>query len=113
MRENTVDNNRNSYKRHRYVIVNPVRFFIFVLVSTLIIAFAGYSLLSIGNAEAAQADTYAQVVIQEDDTLWDIATAYNPEYRGDVRNLICDIYEINDIGADDIHPGDIVFVPIY
>lgn len=100
-------------RQHHYRIVNPIRFFLFILISTLIIAFAGYGLLNIGKAEAAQVSTYAQVVIQQDDTLWDIATSYNPNYHGDTRNLVHEIYEINDINASDVHPGDVIFVPVY
>ncbi|MBQ6388268.1 MAG: LysM peptidoglycan-binding domain-containing protein [Mogibacterium sp.] len=99
-------------RKHSYRITNPVRFFIFILLSIMIIVFAGYSIIGAGNAEAATARKYAQVTIQENDTLWDLACSYNPE-RLDIRDIVHEIYDINDISADDIHPGDVVFIPVY
>ena len=98
-------------KRH-YRIVNPVRFFIFILITVLMITFAGYSLLNAGKAEAAAPARYAKVVIQENDTLWDIASAYNPDAT-DVRDIIYEIYDFNNIDANNLQPGDVVFVPVY
>lgn len=97
--------------RHHYRIVNPVRFFFFILLSVMIIIFAGYGLLNIGSAEAASAETYAQVTISENDTLWEIADHYNPD--GDIRTIVHEIYEINGITADDVVPGLTISVPIY
>lgn len=97
--------------RH-YKIVNPVRFFIFILITVLFITFAGYSFLSAGKAEASAPVSYAKVVIQENDTLWDIASSYNPEVS-DVRGLVHEIYDFNKIDANNLQPGDIVYVPVY
>ena len=98
-------------KRH-YRIVNPVRFFIFILITVLMITFAGYSLLNSGKAEAAAPARYAKVVIQENDTLWEIASAYNPDAT-DVRDIIYEIYDFNNIDANNLQPGDVAFVPVY
>ena len=99
--------------RH-YRIVNPVRFFIFILITVLFITFAGYSLLG-GHKTEAQAEApvrYTKVVIQQDDTLWNIASSYNPEVS-DVRELVHEIYDYNGIDANNLQPGDIVYVPVY
>lgn len=100
-------------KRRHYRIVSPVRFFIFVMISIMIIVFAGYSLLSIGQAEAASANTYERVVVQENDTLWGLAEMYNPDADVSYRDIVHDICEVNDIGSGEIHPGDIVLIPVY
>ena len=100
-------------RKHHYRIVKPVRFFIFVLITTMVIVFAGYSLFSASHAEAADTTvTYAQVVIQDGDTLWDIAGSYNPE-KTDLRPVIHDIYDINGISDGEIHPGDVLLIPVY
>ena len=99
--------------RHHYRIADPVRFFIFILISIMILSFAGYSIIGAGNAEAAAVRTYAQVTIQDGDNLWDLVEQFNPDANIDVRYAIYDICEINDIDADSIKPGDTIFVPVY
>ena len=98
--------------RH-YRIVKPVRFFIFVLISIMIIIFAGYGLVNPGKASAATAESYARVVIQSDDTLWSLAELYNPDSDISYRDIVYDICDVNGIDAGDIHPGDVVYIPIY
>jgi len=100
-------------RKHYYRISNPVRFFIFVVISIMIVIFAGYTLSGASNAEAAAVKTYAQVTIHEGDNLWNIVEQYNPDSNINVENAIYDIYEINDISADEIVPGQVIFVPIY
>ena len=100
-------------RRHHYRIVNPFRFFIFILIISIGIIFAGYSIIGAGNAEAAVVSTYAQVTIQDGDNLWSIVEQYNPDAKIDTQSVIYDICEINDIDAGSIHPGDTIFVPIY
>lgn len=102
-----------STRRHHYRIANPFRFFVFILICMMIITFAGISIVGAADAQAADIRTYRQVVIQEDDNLWNIVERYNPDANINVRDAVYDIYEINDIDADDIQPGDEIFVPIY
>lgn len=99
-------------KHYKIMIVNPVRFFIFILITVFFITFAGFSLLSAGQAEASAPVRYAKVVIQENDTLWNIASSYNPE-QSDIRELVHEIYDFNNIDANNLQPGDIVYVPVY
>lgn len=98
---------------HHYRIVKPVRFFMFVLISIMIIVFAGYTVIGAGNAEAAAVRTYVQVTISEGDSLWNIIERCNKDANIDVQSAIYDVYEINDIDAADIQPGDKLFIPIY
>lgn len=99
-------------KSRHLKVVNPVRFFIFILISIMIIAFAGYSIAG-ARAEAAAVHTYAQVVIHEGDTLWDIVEEYNPNVHKSTRAIIREISETNDIDVNNIQPGDRIFVPVY
>ncbi len=100
-------------RKHHYRIANPVRFFVFILICILVIAFSAYVIVGRGNAEAAGVNTYAQVVVQDGDSRWNIVEKYNPDANIDIRNAIDDIYEINDINDGDIRPGDTIFVPVY
>ena len=100
-------------KRHRYKIVKPFRFFVFVLICSMIAIFATYAISGVGKADAATMTEYTQVKIQENDTLWDIVETYNPNSDLDVRSALYDIYEINDIDAESIRPGDVILVPVY
>jgi len=99
--------------RHHYRIANPVRFFIFILICTMLITFAGMTMISAGQAQAAAVNTYAQVTVQEDDTLWGLIEEHNPNANIDVRSAVYDVCEINDIDAGDIQPGDTLFIPVY
>ena len=100
-------------RRHHYRIVKPFRFFLFVTISIMILIFAGYTVIGAGNAEASTVRTYVQVTIDEGDSLWSIVERCNQGNSIDVQSAIYDIYEINDIDAADIHPGDKLFIPIY
>ena len=100
-------------RRHHYRIANPVRFFIFILICTMILTFAGFTLASAGRADAAAVHTYAQVTVTENDTLWSLAERCNPDANIDIRSAVYDICEVNDIDAGDIRPGDTLFIPVY
>ena len=100
-------------QRHNYRVVNPIRFFIFILISVLIIAFSFISIINRNSAEAASVNTYIQVVVQDSDNLWSIAEDYCDRDH-DIRELVNDICETNDIDSNEyLQPGDIIFVPLY
>ena len=100
-------------RRHHYRIVKPFRFFLFVVISIMITVFAGYTVIGAGNAEAAAVRTYVQVTIDEGDSLWSIVERCNKDANIDVQSAIYDVYDINDIDAADIQPGDKLFIPVY
>lgn len=98
---------------HRYRVVNPIRFFIFILVTVMFVAFFSISVINSTKAEAASIDTFMQVEIQEHDSLWSLAEQYC-NVNMDLRDYIDDICDINDIDSNDmLHPGDVLFVPLY
>ena len=103
----------NNSKRRRYTIVNPFRFFVFVLVCSMLSIFAVYAVSGSGKADAASLTKYTMIKIQDDDTLWNIVETYNPDGNVDIRSALYDLYKINDISADSIKPGDELLVPLY
>ena len=72
-------------RTHHYRIVKPFRFFLFVVISIMIIVFAGYTVVGAGNAEAASVRQYVQVTIGEGDNLWSIVERCNKDSRIDVQ----------------------------
>lgn len=100
-------------KGRRYRVVNPVRFFIFVLICVFTITFAGFALFDNSNADAASVNTYKQVTVEDNGTLWAIAEEYCIPTM-DVRDFIDEICEVNDISSNDfLQTGDVIFVPLY
>ena len=106
-------NEMKENRKHHYRIVKPFRFFLFVVISIMVIVFAGYTAIGAGNAEAAAVRSYVQVTIDEGDNLWSIVERCNKDAHIDVQSAVYDVYEINDIDAADIQPGDKLFIPVY
>ena len=100
-------------RKHRYTIVKPVRFFTFVFICIMAVTFTVYGIFGAGRVDAAAETKYTEVKIQDNDTLWNIIETYNPHADIDIRMALYDVYEINDITADSIMPGDVILVPIY
>ncbi len=96
----------------RYRLVSPIRFIVMTFICTTILIFGIAGLISSTHTQAASFDTFAQVEISENDTLWSIADEYS-DTGMDLRDVVGDICEINEISAGDIQPGDIIFVPVY
>ena len=111
MRERNANTSKSN--KRRYKIVKPFRFFIFVLICLMAVVLAGYGIIGSVRADAEPHVDYSKVKIQADDTLWDIVETYNSDADIDIRSALYDIYEINDISAGDIHPGDVILVPVY
>ena len=100
-------------KGRHYRIVNPVRFFIFICICVFTIVFSAYTLININSAQASSVNTYQQVVVHDNGTLWDIAEDYCKSNM-DIRDYIDDICDVNDISSNDVlYEGEIIFVPIY
>ena len=95
--------------KKKYKIVSPVRFFIFILVTVLSMTMLVYSLLGFATTEAGTSDTYRQVEVQQNDTLWSIANKYSGKYV-DPRTTVNKICELNNISASDVKPGDTILV---
>ena len=94
-------------------IVNPVRFFIAIFICVFSLTLATYSLFIGSSAQASSVNTFKQVVVQDNGSLWAVAEEYC-ESNMDIRDYIDDICEINDIDSNDVlQQGDILFVPIY
>ena len=95
---------------NKYKVVNMFRFKIFVTISLVIIllfTLYNFTAFSINNEE----HQYIEILVQNGDTIWDIAQEY---YDGtkDIRRIIHNILDINDIEGAMIKPGDRILVPV-
>ena len=81
------------------------------LILTLVAIFA-WVLFGSGTADAAgssQGPTTSVVVVQPGENLWSIAQSIDP--KGDPRDLVIRIREINALGSQHVFPGQSLIVP--
>lgn len=96
--------------RKHYKIVSTPRFITFLVICALIIIYATMLISGTYAAEGLTEPSYAQIHVNEGDTLWDIACEYGPDGT-DVRKTVDTICKINGITASSLKPGDIILVP--
>lgn len=98
--------------KSKYKIVNRVKFNIFIITTVSIIAL---TVLLFANNNKAYSSTYKnlykEVMVSKGDTLWKIALKNMPDGY-DVRRMIYEIREFNNMDSANIYPGDILKVPI-
>lgn len=98
--------------KKRYKIVNKTRFYLFVTSSFAFILIFSFILLSRNRAYSSVYKVgYKEVKVVEGDTLWNIALNYLPP-KTDVRKMVYDIKEFNEMEDFYIYPGDRIKVPI-
>lgn len=99
------------YRRKRLRVVSKTRFITFI---TILIIFLGTITGGILKFDRAYSTTYIkweEVVVRSGDTLWNIAKANNPK-NYDVRKVIYEIMEFNNMKDARINPGDIIKIPM-
>lgn len=94
----------------KIVIVNKFRFTLFLSIITLVLALVLNNLLGIAFASSNTYNDYNKVFIEEGDSLWNIAKENNPNGE-DVRKIVYEIREINNIENEWIKPGDVIKIP--
>lgn len=99
--------------RKRYVIISKFRFTLFIIflliLSSILINLFLPNQIAYGNIQKREYDT---IHISKGDTLWNIAKEYNTK-KYDLRRVIHEIEITNNISNANIHPGDIIKIPIY
>ncbi len=93
--------------KRRYKLKNKGRFYTFIIIATIIISYI--SLLSFAQS-ADIGDSYTSVVVEHGDTLWDLAKEYSS--RGDVRQYIKKIEQVNHLKDSVIYEGDVLKMPV-
>lgn len=91
----------------KYVLKNRNRFYLFVIMVTIIIS----SIALVANVQGADtSDEYFTVMVEKGDTLWDLADEYNN--TRDLRQYIRKIEKINQLTDSLIYEGDILKMPV-
>lgn len=51
-------------------------------------------------------------IVQQGDTIWSVVLN-EANVSGDIREIICDTYNLNNIGQnEDIYPGQVILIPV-
>lgn len=87
---------------------------VFCMIAGLILSLSILVALLIPHPAYAQSEmvqVYESVVIEEGDTLWDLALQYAPEEQ-DIRSYIQEVRELNRMTSDQIHAGQSIILPM-
>ena len=96
----------------KYRIASKFRFTMFLVVMILCLMTAIGTLLGFNTVNSASVNQYNQVHVEAGDTLWTIACEYAPDDI-DVRKVVYDICDVNEIQADQLVAGQKIIVPVY
>lgn len=98
--------------KKKYKIVNKTRFYLFIISLFAIISVVIISLFATSKAHSSiyQVD-YKEIEIVKGDTLWNIALNNLPA-NTDVRKMVYELTEFNNLKNGLIYPGDKIKVPI-
>lgn len=96
----------------KYRITSKFRFTTFLVVAILCIFTIIGTLSGINTVSSSSMNQYNQVKVELGDTLWDIASEYGPADM-DVRQVVHEICELNEITAGQLEAGQKIIVPVY
>lgn len=96
----------------KYRITSKFRFTLFMTVSIFCAVTVLGTLFGFNIVNSSSRDLYNQVQIQDGDTLWEIASEYAPDHS-DVRKVVREICDLNEISADQLESGQRIIVPVY
>lgn len=99
-------------KRKRTYIKNKMRFTIFIICMSLTMLSLLNILIVKNEAYSSSSIDSMKVVVEAGDTIWSIAKKHN-YYNEDVRKIIHEIIELNNIEDCIIKPGDTIKIPVY
>lgn len=98
--------------KKRYRVTSKFRFTVFLVIMLLCLMTAVGTLLGFNTASSASLEQYNLVNVESGDTLWNIACEYGPDDM-DIRVVVHDICNANDISADELTVGSKIIVPVY
>ena len=96
----------------KYRITSKFRFTAFLVVAILCIFTIIGTLTGINTVSSSSMNQYNQVKVELGDTLWEIASEYGPADM-DVRKVVHEICQLNDITAGQLEAGQKIIVPVY
>lgn len=100
-------------KNRKYVIVDSRRFFTFVTFMLIICTMITTLVFSLQMAHGdVYNQNYKEYKVIHGDSLWGISLQNMPE-NYDVRRMVFDIKELNNMETSYIYQGDTIKIPIY
>lgn len=81
----------------------------------IIVGLAALIVLILGSCEISQGsevEEWTCHAVEDGDTLWMIVLKYNPEYEGDIREVVYQIEKENGLSSSAIKAGDLLYVPV-
>ena len=97
------------------VIIHPKRFYTFVILCILLMALGLtfiFSFLSEKSSSAASVKQKETIVVRAGDTVWHLAEPVARRNGKDIRDIVREIYRINQLGSSGIHPGQTLCIPL-
>ena len=103
---------RGEDMNKKYRITSKFRFTMFLVVMILCLMTVVGTLLGLNTVNSASLNQYNHVQVEAGDTIWNIACEYAPDNM-DVRKVVYDICDINEIQADQLVAGQHIIIPVY
>lgn len=105
-------NVRGAIMRKRYKIINKTRFYSSITSVCVILLLVIFNLLTTNKVHSSVYEVkYKEVQVTEGDTLWTIAMNHLPN-NTDIRKMIYNIKEFNDMSSSYIYPGNVIKIPM-
>lgn len=99
-------------KRKQIRIANKKRFTVFLSLIFIVITILTNNIFRISLANSSNNENYIEMAIIPGDTLWEIAKRNNP-YNQDVRKVVYEIMELNNMTTAEIKAGSVIKIPTY
>ncbi len=93
----------------RLRVVNRARFMMSVVLMLLVLSSGVYFGFGIMNGKGVSEEAYIEIQVMPGDSLWSIAAGLDT--NNDIREVIYEIAEVNEVVNSVIHPGQILKVP--
>lgn len=96
----------------KYRVKSKFRFTLFLVITILVFGTVFSTLLGTGTANSVSFDQFKPVKVESGETLWTIAKANNPHNK-DIRSVIYEIKELNNLKSGEITVGQKILIPVY
>ena len=95
---------------NKYKVTDINKFKRFMCLTVLIISIIVFTSFSTMKAYSKDIPQFDYVSVEQGDTIWSIAKAYAGSK--DIRQVVYEISELNNIHNNPIHIGDIIQIPL-
>lgn len=95
---------------NRYKVTDLKKFKRFMFISILLISILVFASMTTLNAYSKDIPQFDYISVKEGDTLWSIASNYSD--HKEIREVIYEITDINNLENALIYPGDKIKIPL-